>query len=272
MSRKYLIISFLFIIFGLQKIAAQDTLVAKWTQERPDLRGIGADPLQFFYLLGPATVEKYDHKGALLASFRENGLGQITYVDASNPFQVLVFFEGQGWVVLLDRTLSELRRFRLVDLEGGLFAQAIGASSDNMIWIYDTEAFVLRKLDRQGQSLRHSVELSLALADIEFSPQRVYEYKNRVFLHDRAKGVAVFDNFANLQEFLPIGEAGELHFFSDLLLYMHGEELHGYDFEKKIYSKQEILGVRPEEYDDLIISIHGILAKKGEKAQFFGLK
>ena len=153
-------LSFLLLYFAAT-LTAQDAPRLSWTIDRPDLQQWQADQVDFLYLVANNSIEKYDQKGQLLATYRENNLGAIAKIDVNNPFQILVFFEEYGKVVLLDRTLSEQQRFSVGELEGGDFLQAIGLSSDNQIWLYDTELFLLRKINRNGKTIRQSLDLSL---------------------------------------------------------------------------------------------------------------
>lgn len=98
-------------------------------------RFVGADELgNLFYLRGQVLYRK---SGARLFSFSNVDLGEITEVDASNPFKILLFYKDFNSVIILDNNMNELSE--RLDFTGEtqfnnvLF---VGNSSQNNIWLY----------------------------------------------------------------------------------------------------------------------------------------
>jgi hypothetical protein len=267
--RQYLIFTLLLLA---NVLLAQDAPSLRWTLDRPDVQQWQADEVNFLYLVGKASIEKYDQKGQLLATYRENNLGPIAKVDVNNPFQILVFFEEYGKVVLLDRTLSEQQRFAVSDLDGGDFVQAIGLSSDNQIWLYDTEQFLLRKINRNGKTIRQSLDLSLLLPTQDFRPTSICEHQNTIFLHDPLSGIAIFDPLTNFIRFLPMPNQKVIHFFGLYIVYMEAGQLKSYNLSRREHQNETFSDFDSSQYDDIILTNFGFWAKKGTKISFFSLK
>ena len=264
-------LSFLLLYFAAT-LTAQDAPRLSWTIDRPDLQQWQADQVDFLYLVANNSIEKYDQKGQLLATYRENNLGAIAKIDVNNPFQILVFFEEYGKVVLLDRTLSEQQRFSVGELEGGDFLQAIGLSSDNQIWLYDTELFLLRKINRNGKTIRQSLDLSLLLPNQDFRPTSICEHQNTVFLHDPNSGIAIFDPLANFIRFLPLPNQKTIHFFGLYILYMDAGKLKSYNLSRREQQIEQFPDFDSSQYDDIILTNFGFWTKKDTKISFFSLK
>lgn len=253
----------------LAVLQAQEPPKLQWTLEKPQAQYIIADKLNFLYVVSDNSIEKYNEQGALIGTYRENNLGAIHSVDVSNPFQLLVFFDEYSKAVLLDRTLSESYRFSLQDISGGVFVQAVGLSSDNQLWWYNTEVFELQKIDRNGNILRQSLDLSLLLLNLEFQPRRIVEHENLVFLHDPITGIAIFDVLGNFVRFVELPNQKKLHFFQHYIVFLRQKELTTYHIGRRETQIEKIPSFSPDEYDDIIIGQQRVWTqKKGEICLF----
>ncbi len=96
---------------------------------------IGADELgNLFYLENQVFYRK---SGARIFSFSNVDLGEISQVDVSNPFKILLFYKDFNSVIILDNNLNELSQ-RLDFTQETLFNNVIfvSNSSANNIWLY----------------------------------------------------------------------------------------------------------------------------------------
>jgi hypothetical protein len=265
---KYIFILCLCCVAALQ---AQEPPKLRWTIEKPNAQYIIADKLNFLYVVSDNSIEKYSEQGALIGTYRENNLGAIHSVDVSNPFQLLVFFDEYSKAVLLDRTLSETSRFSLQDIAGGIFVQSVGLSSDNHLWLYNTEVFELQKIDQNGKVLRSSLDLSLLLLNLEFQPRRITEHDNLIFLHDPITGIAIFDVLGNFVRFVELPNQKRIHFFQHYIVYLQQKELKTYHVGRREIQIEKIPSFLPEEYDDIIIGQKRIWTQKNGIICYFTL-
>ena len=136
---------------------------------------------QLYLLIGDNDLQKYDVNGTLLCRFNENNLGPISYVDVSNPFRILVYYDDYTTVIFLDRTLSEIQRNDLSDLDLPQ-VEALGTASDNNLWLFDNNTYTLKKLDQSNEVLVESLDLNLLLTEPLY-PVRLLEANNRVYLN-----------------------------------------------------------------------------------------
>ena len=85
------------------------------------------------YTIDPSNKLKvYDPELNLLFEYYNNGLGDITYIDITNPRKIILFFTGFQKMVFLDNTLSEIGRYES-DFNLPFDIRAIGSSRDNNI-------------------------------------------------------------------------------------------------------------------------------------------
>jgi hypothetical protein len=205
-------------LFGW-KLQAQDDLKLQLIKKIDvQSRFIEIDKLQQLYIVtDDHTLQKYSPDGELLKYFNENNIGAISSIDVTNPFQPLVYYGEYQIGVMLDRSLSEIFRFKLGDLN--LYQiDAVGLSSDNLLWLYDPNSFKLKKIDKNLRTVTESLDLTGILEE-SFLPVKLIESDNKVFLFDPDYGLMIFDLMGNYlktiknidAEFIQIQD-NELHY------------------------------------------------------------
>lgn len=213
--RQVLIISLLFLFingFSACKSTAQsikkdstqitnDSLVpnANYTLVKKiqiEARLLATDKLQNIYI---ATTEneliKYDAKGNEQYRYSNFDLGEISHIDASNPFNILLYYEEYQSIEILDRTLTKTAEFDLFKSDAPN-VKAVAMSNDQYIWIYDELNFKLKKLDTAGNIIFESANLSV-IFESDYIPTFVAELGENIYLSAPNKSVYVFDVFGN---------------------------------------------------------------------------
>jgi len=140
--------------------------------------------------------------------FFDSSLGAPDAVDVTNPFAVLLFYADYGTVVLLDRTLSEIRRLDLFRIEDMQQPTLLARATDNGIWLFDSWDYRLKQLDQRGRVTITSNDLRLA-ARLTSEPEALYVYQNLVLLHfPSEQRLGVFTNYGRFERWinLPAGD------------------------------------------------------------------
>jgi hypothetical protein len=154
------------------------------------------DKLQQIYVVTPEDkVIKFDPRGKEMTNYTNNYLGDIQWVDPTNPINIVVYYPDLQTLVTLDVTMNEISRTNLVNF-GFFNIKAICSSNDGNIWIYDDLEFRLKKIDRNGRILMSSENL-LLLLNGPFKPTQMQERNNRVFALIPDEGIYIFDNMGN---------------------------------------------------------------------------
>ncbi len=170
---------------------------------------IAADPIGKLYVVTPSNeVQQYAPDGRVLYKYNNNTLGELTRIDATDPFQLMLYYEEYQTVVFLDRTLNLLSTINLWEFG---FRQPIAPamSNDNLLWVYDRADFRLRKLDRQGNTLFDSGDLN-SMLNITPRPLEISARHILVVLNDPDNGLMLFDNFGQYIESLPIPGSSQI--------------------------------------------------------------
>ncbi|WP_235299216.1 hypothetical protein [Portibacter marinus] len=155
----------------------------------------------------------YDQNLNLQFEYYNNTLGDISYIDVTNPKKIAIFFDGFQKVVYVDDTLSELARY-----EGELNILAIGSSRDNNLWIYDGLDYRLKKISRNNKLLLESNPLE-SYHRLNIQPDYIIEHNNMVYLVEEGNGIAVFDNFGTFSNFIP-GDISSVFLDKNRMYYM----------------------------------------------------
>jgi hypothetical protein len=238
------------------KLVAQVQQPARWME---------VDKMQQLYLpVGEHDLQKYDVKGVLLSRFNENSLGPITYVDVSNPFRVLVYYDDYTTVIFLDRTLSEIQRHDLSALDLPQ-VEALGTASDNNLWLFDNNTYTLKKLDQKNEVLAESLDLNLLLNE-PLNPVRLLEANNRVYLNSPNLGLLVFDLFGNYIKTIPLLNLDYFQYYEGQIFYTQDKQLQAYHLLSFQYKNIE-LPVLEDNLEQLCLAQDRLYAKYPSKIE-----
>lgn len=174
--------------------------------------------LNSYIITNDNELVKFSLQGKELYSYSNFDLGEISYIDASNPFNILIFYEEYQIIEILDRTLSKTASFDLskTDL---LNVKAVAMSSNQQIWVYDELNFKLKKLNASGDITFESADLSNLLLT-NFSPTFMIEKGGNIYLSQANHSVFIFDVFGNYIKNEPLDiSSGKLQVLQDLYIY-----------------------------------------------------
>lgn len=188
------------------------------------------DNLHNLYVLSSQNeVVKYNPDGQQQFTYPNSTLGSISNIDAGNPLLIMLFFPDYQNVLLLDRTLSLAGQFNLFRA-GLLQVTAVGMASDNRLWAYDATTFQLKKIDREGQVLFESTDLSLALGR-SINPVKIFEKNQTVFLCDPKEGILLFDAFGRYLKTLDLKGIADCQVLGDELYYLEKGQLKAFNMK-----------------------------------------
>jgi hypothetical protein len=164
-----------------------------------DMVEFTVDYLDNIYVLNSRNqLKKFNINGDSVAVFNDvKKFGQVSFMDASNPLKLLLYYKDYSTVVILDRFLNVRNT---IDLrKQNIFrAKAIGQSYDNKIWVYDELENKLKKIDEDGKLLQETPDFRLLLGQAP-SPIKIFDENKYVYLYDSLQGVYVFDYYGALK-------------------------------------------------------------------------
>jgi len=188
------------------------------------------DKLQQIYYTTPQNqLIKLTSEGQQQFDFTNKTLGELGFVDATDPFNILLFYPDYFTLLFLDRTLNQTQEVALFD-SGLQLTQAVGLSADNQIWIYDATTFQLKKLSPRGEVSRQSGDLNLLLGR-RIEPNFIIERGNAVYVNAPSEGVLVFDLFGQYVKTIDIKGLEEFQVVNQQLIYMEKGKLHSFHLQ-----------------------------------------
>ena len=204
------------------------------------------DKLQnIYYLSTKNEIVKLKPDGTEQFRYINKTLDEPTYLDATNPFNLLLFYPDYQNVVTLDRTMNLAGQYSLFQLN--LFqVNAIGAAGDGNLWVYDEVTFRLKKIGLDGRVILQSSDLSLELGE-NIKPNLLLERGQQVYLNDPAYGILVFDVFGRHSKTLPIMGLTTFQVSGDQLLYWNQGQLKSFHLKALLEVGIRLpVGVPPE--------------------------
>ncbi|MBU2649784.1 MAG: hypothetical protein KKA81_02520 [Bacteroidetes bacterium] len=157
-----------------------------------------SDELGNIYLVNGSNLKKYDLNGNAKFDYSPMMKGEISFVDAGDPFKTLVYYEDFGIIEWLDNTLSPVSSVNLTDL-GMELASLACSSYQNGIWLYLPPFLELFRYDQYLVQGDRSGNLFKA-SGMNVEPDFMVERDNILYLNDPKLGIFIFDKYGTFNK------------------------------------------------------------------------
>ncbi|CAG0966708.1 MAG: hypothetical protein HND27_04245 [Bacteroidetes bacterium] len=185
------------------------------------------DHLGNLYTIEKNHIVKYNKNGEKLYFFSTNKYGNVTGLDVSNPYKILVFFSDFSTLLFLDNTLS-LNGEPINMQQQGMEMTALAASSyQNGIWLYDALQFRLIRLN-ENLSVTVNTPNLVQTTGINLQPTFMQEYNNLLFVNNPESGILVFDIFGAYIKTIPILQIKKFQPIENEILYVKENRFYRY--------------------------------------------
>lgn len=173
-------------------------------------------------------LKKINEKGDSVACYNDiKRFGTLSYIDASNPFKLLLFYKDYRYLVTLDQLLT-FRNSISLRSKNFFNVKAVATSYDNNYWIFDERDFKLKKMDDAGQVISESGDLRM-ITEEPPSPQTLIESDNQLYLYDENKGVYLFDYYGSMKNKIPFLKWKNVSVHNNKLIGFEGDKLYSYE-------------------------------------------
>ena len=220
---------------------------------------ISSDNLENLFVITPTNdIIKYNKNGQKLATANFKVLGNISSIDAGNPFEIYVFYRDQNKIIFLDNMLNIRGE---CDLESIGISQiaCIARSSDNQIWLFDMSDQKLKKYSKDLKLLNESASLNNFPIGNEINPSIILDVNSNVLILNNYH-VIEFDLYANFNKTVLIDTLKSFQFLNNKIVFLKNNSIRVYD---KSLFKMEVL--------NQILPI-GTIGVRIEKERLFILK
>lgn len=182
---------------------------------------ITTDRLGNLYLVDKNFIHLYNSNGDSITSFNSRRFGEISAVDATDPYKILVFFSDYNLIIHLDNYLS--LNGEELDLQARDFDQVSLACQSRTVgvWIFDQLRQKAIHLNENFEADKETVNLYQWFGK-RITPNFMFEYNNQLYIVEKESGIYLFDHFGTLKKVIPITgiesiqmNDGNISFFKD---------------------------------------------------------
>lgn len=150
-----------------------------------------------------------DETGVVLGRYSNNYLGRPQLIHTNSPLQLVLFYPDFQTLLILDKTLNELKRIRLADL-GLPYLTTLGYSSDRELWYFDEPVRRFRRINIQGRLI---LESSMTFSPFPGEVMKIAIQNNEVRAWTNSGRMLVLDLNGHLKE--EIDQEGEWILWKD---------------------------------------------------------
>ncbi len=180
---------------------------------------VTADHLSNIYLIAEnQQIEKYDSTGRRVAYYSNNRLGNADWMDVSNPLKILVWFADFQTIIMLDRTLNEIGRLNLLEINLNT-VRCVAMAQDGNIWLYDDAGFLLRKITTAGEVILEGQPMNLVFPK-RFTATCIRDNGETVCISDPEQGIAAFDQYGYLLRTYPDCLTNHFELYQNWLVFL----------------------------------------------------
>lgn len=222
--------------------------------------------LNVYVITERGELVKYTPEGKEVARYNNFSLGNPSLADATNPFQILLYFPEFMTVVTLDNTLNEAARYDLFDLDVSE-VNALCFANDGNVWLYDPTTFTLKKIDRNADIMLESENFTFLFDELP-EPDFLIERNNRLYMNDPKRGVFIFDVYGAYENLIPITDLHTFQMIDEQLVYAKEGTLQAFHFQL-LYTRAIPLPHDASEQDRISIERNRLFVVKKDKVIFY---
>ena len=226
---------FLSLIFMCSAFNGDYTLINSISFPQPIL--LTTDKLGNAFVVVENQLLQFDLSGKPLGNYSESNLGQLWYVDPSNPMKIVLFYLDFAKLIVLDTKLTVQST---VDLRSININQPLTAcrSEDDGYWVYDREDDQLKQIDLNLQVVHQSGNLTQILG-YQVQPGMMIQDNGLVYINNPESGIIVFDRFASYYKTIPYTKLLSFQVVNKDILFIKNNKLLRYD--SKTFDEKEVL-------------------------------
>lgn len=212
-----ILIVFIFVCSFIQKDGTKRTVIKAKTNF------FTTDNLGNIYAVNDDELVKYLPGGKFFARYSNLKLGNITYVDATNPLKIILYYKDFQQIVFIDNQLSV--NSDQVSLESLGYEQTdlVCASNNNSFWIYNKQNNELLRFNENSQKIASTGNLKQVL-QTNITPNLMKELNGFLYLNSPENGIFVFDMFGAFSKIIAVKHLQQFQ-VNDNILYYHRDSV-----------------------------------------------
>lgn len=211
---------------------------------------ITTDNMGNVFVISPTNdIEKYDKNGHKLATANFKVLGTITYIDATNPFEIYVFYRDQNKILYLDNLLN-LRGETNLESIGISQCAAFARSFDNHLWLMDMADLKIKKYSKDSKFLGESASLNTIISDGPILPENMVDINSTLFVLNNGT-LLNFDAFINYTKTIISDSISAFQIVNDQIVYLKNGVI--FTYNPMLFKSEKLDLVLPEKIKNMRI-------------------
>lgn len=191
---------------------------------------ITVDDLGNLFLVNGEKLIKFDINGKLLQTYSNLFNGDISFVDAGDPFKIMVYYREFARIEFLDNFLSRSTDPVILDRIGLELATLACSSYNNGFWIYLPHTFELIRVNQDMLISHRSGDISNIINN-KLNPNYLLEKDNMVYLNDPDIGIMIFDKFGAYYKTIPMKDLKYFQLEGDNIISNAGDHIRIYNLK-----------------------------------------
>ncbi|MBK21197.1 MAG: hypothetical protein CMP63_02605 [Flavobacteriales bacterium] len=166
---------------------------------------------------------KFNSRLDTLYVFNEKS-AEVELVAPQNALKILIFNKSLNTVQFLDKTLSPSAEELNLDEVNIPLVEAVGISKDNNFWVFDQYDQSLKKFDTKMNMISTSGNLT-NITGLNWSPTKLKEIDNKVFVCDSSSGIMEFDFFGSYVQTINLKVKGNFYIDQSNVWFLRNDSL-----------------------------------------------
>jgi hypothetical protein len=188
------------------------------------------DNIGNMYLVNEDELLKYLPSGKFFARYSNLKLGKISFVDATNPLKILLYYRDFQQIVYLDDQLTANAESIALEELGNEQTDLVCAGANNSFWIYNKQNNELIRFNELSKQVAATGNLKQILRT-EISPNFMIERNNFLYLNSPQTGIYVFDIFGTFSKVISLRNLKNYQVNDDIVYYQKDSSFCSYNFK-----------------------------------------
>jgi hypothetical protein len=218
---KIISLIFLFVIFN-----SSDLIPIKHFPAKAEI--VLSNTLGNIYSVNENNLILYNNEGQKLFSYSNSFLGNISFVDVSDPMRILLYFKDFNKVVFLSNKLTEIGSPIELDNAGYSQVSACCTSNSGGFWIFDSQKFQLIRLNNNLVADREGTIIQSIYNKSENIAVKLIEESDQIYMSIPQIGILIFDKFGVYKKTIPLIGIKYFQIIGDKIIYLSENKLCSY--------------------------------------------
>ena len=192
--------------------------------------GIKTDTFGNIYVMSTNEISKYNAKGILQKTFSNKRYGKISFLDATNPLKILVYYKDFQQIVFLDDQLTLSNNPISLENLGYEQTSLVCSSMNNSFWLYNNQNNELVRYSKELQPLVKTGNLKQILQS-DIKPNFIKEHNGNLYLNCPSFGILVFDIYGTFSKIIPLKNLAEFDIVNGNVFYFENKTLKEYQLQ-----------------------------------------